>query len=93
MNRTDLSGVLSKKTGLTREQCKKCLDAFEEAVFETLKEDDGGKLSLLGFMSLESYVRKESEGRNPRTGEKMTIPKKVMVRFKVGSALSKKLND
>lgn len=92
MNRTDLSAVLSKKTGFTKEQCKKCIDAFEESVVEALKSEEG-KLSLLGFMSLESYTRKESEGRNPRTGEKMVIPKKVMVRFKTGKTLSEKLNE
>ena len=91
MNRTELISIVSKKMNSSKDVCKKHLEAMEEVMVETLKS--GEKVALLGFFTLDPYTRKESEGRNPRTGEKMIVPQKEMVRFKAGTTLLDKLND
>jgi len=90
MNKTELVAAIQKKSELTKKDAEKFLKAFEESVTEELA--DGGKVQLVGFMTLEVAERKEREGRNPRTNETMVIPASKAVRFKVGKALKDAVN-
>ena len=90
MNKTELVTAIQKKSELTKKDAEKFLKAFEESVTEELAK--GGKVQLVGFMTLEVAERKEREGRNPRTNETMVIPASKAVRFKVGKALKDAVN-
>lgn len=90
MNKTELITSIQQKSGLTKKDTEKFLNAFEQAVTEELAE--GGKVQLVGFMTLEVVERKEREGRNPRSGDTMVIPASKAVRFKVGKSLKDEVN-
>jgi DNA-binding protein HU-beta len=86
MNKAELISLISGKTGLTRADAKKGLDATVEAVSEALKAGD--RVSLVGFGSFSVSERGSRSGRNPRTGEDIKIPAKKIVKFRPGAELS-----
>ena len=53
----------------------------------------GERVELRGFGVFHSNIQKESIRRNPRTGEKINIPQKKTIHFKMAKDLFKKLND
>ena len=52
---------------------------------------DGDKVTLVGFGSFERRDRKEREGRNPKTGEKMSIPATKVPAFSAGKLFKEKV--
>ena len=86
MNKQDLISVISGKTGLTKADAKKGLDATIEAVSDALKSGD--KVALVGFGSFSVSARSARTGRNPRSGNEIKIPAKKVVKFKPGAELS-----
>lgn len=69
---------------------KKAVKAFTDAVAEELAK--GGKVQLVGFGNFEVSERPAREGRNPRTGETMTIAASKTPKFKPGKALKDEIN-
>ena len=90
MNKAELVSAIAAKAEISKKDSEKALKAFEDVVIEELAR--GGKIQLVGFMSLDVTERKEREGRNPRTGETMTIPASKTVKFKVGKVLKDAVN-
>ncbi|MCR5623931.1 MAG: HU family DNA-binding protein [Lachnospiraceae bacterium] len=90
MNKSELVAAIAEKTDLTKTQSEKALKAFMETVEEALKNDD--KISLVGFGTFSVSTRKEREGRNPSSGEKITIPEQKVPKFKAGKALKDAVN-
>jgi DNA-binding protein HU-beta len=86
MNKQELISVISGKSGLTKAEAKKGLDATIEAVSEALKTGD--RVALVGFGSFSVTEREARTGRNPQSGAEITIPAKKVVRFKPGAELS-----
>lgn len=87
MNKTQLIDKIAEKSGLSKADSKKALDAFIEATAEALKDNADGKLQLVGFGTFSVSVRAERQGRNPQTKEVITIPAKKVIKFKAGSEL------
>ena len=87
MTKSDLVDLISKKTGKTKADTKAFFDAFVQTVGEALSK--GEEVNIIGFGKF--YVRKRSErtGRNPRTGEKITIPAGKTPAFTAGRLLKK----
>ena len=86
MNKAELISAISAKSGLTKADTKKSLDAFIEATTETLK--NGDKIALVGFGTFSVSKRAERQGRNPqKPTEIIKIPAKNVVKFSVGSEL------
>ena len=71
MNKTELVAAIAKKTELSKKDAEKALKAFTDVVAEELKK--GEKIQLVGFGTFEVTERAAREGRNPRTGEMMSI--------------------
>lgn len=90
MNKSELVAAMAEKADMTKKDAEKVLKAFEDVVTEELVT--GGKIQLVGFLTLEVAERKEREGRNPRTNETMVIPASKVVKFKVGKALKDAVN-
>ena len=86
MNKTQLIDAIAEKAGLTKVDSKKALEAFVSTVGETLKSGD--KVALIGFGSFSVTERSERTGRNPQTGQTITIPAKKVVKFKAGAELA-----
>ena len=90
MNKTELISAMSEKSELTKVDTEKTLKAFIDTVTEELK--NGGKVQLIGFGSFEVAERAERQGRNPKTGEAITIPASKSPKFKAGRSLKDIVN-
>jgi DNA-binding protein HU-beta len=71
--------------GITKKQAAQVVDCVIDAVKDALA--DGDKVSLIGFGTFSVKERAAREGRNPRTGKKIKIPKKKVPSFRAGKAL------
>ena len=85
MNKTELIAAVAEKAGLS----KKDADAAVSAVFDAVTAElaKGEKVQLIGFGTFEVRERAAKTGRNPRTGETITIPASKVPAFKAGAAL------
>lgn len=65
-----------------------------EAVFKIIKEElrKGEKVQLVGFGSFQVRSKRARKGRNPQTGEEITISARRILKFKPGRALMETLN-
>ena len=90
MNKAELVSVIAEKAGLTKVDAKKALEAFMDASSEALHKGD--RISLVGFGTFEVSERSAREGRNPKTGETMTIEASRAPKFKAGKALKDMVN-
>ncbi|WP_282925969.1 HU family DNA-binding protein [Helcococcus kunzii] len=91
MNKSDLVAQIAAKSGLTKVDSTKALDALLETVQEALVKED--KVQLVGFGTFEVRHRKEREGRNPRNPEeKIHIPASKAPVFKAGKTLKEAVN-
>jgi len=90
MNKAELIGAIADKSGLSKAEASKALDAFVSSVSDALA--DGERISLVGFGSFSVDQRGARTGRNPRTGEEIQIAAKNVVKFKPGAGLSAAVN-
>ena len=86
MNKTQLIDAIAKEAGITKEEAKRALNAIMSNTKGALKKGD--RVALVGFGSFSISKRGEKIGRNPRTGEKIKIAAKNVVKFKAGSKLT-----
>ena len=86
MNKSELVSAVAQKSGLSKVDSKKALDAVLESIDEELKND--GKVVLVGFGTFSVTERSARKGINPRTKEPIDVPAKKVVKFKAGSKLS-----
>jgi len=85
MNKTELVDAVATKSELTKQDSKKAVDALFETISNTLAQEE--KIQLVGFGTFEIRERAERTGRNPQTGEEMTIPASKTPAFKPGKEL------
>lgn len=85
MTRYELIGVLSEKTGLSKKETEKFLSEFVDVVTEKVR--GGEKVSITGFGTFDLGKRAKRRGRNPQTGDVITIPEMKMPRFRAGKGL------
>ena len=90
MNKTELISAMSENANMTKVDAEKALKAFIDTVTEELK--NGEKVQLVGFGTFEVSERAERQGRNPKTGEAITIPASKSPKFKAGKALKDIVN-
>ena len=87
MNKTELVAAIAEQAEISKKDAEKALKAFTDVVAEELKK--GEKIQLVGFGTFEVSER---EGRNPQTGEAMTIAASKTPKFKAGKALKDSIN-
>ena len=90
MNRTELVAAMAEKSQLSKKDAESALKAFIDVVSEEMQK--GEKIQLVGFGSFEVSDRAAREGRNPQTGETMTIAASKSPKFKAGKALKDLVN-
>ena len=90
MNKTELVAAVAEQAGLSKKDAEAAVKAFTDVVAEALKAGD--KIQLVGFGTFEVSERAAREGRNPRTGETMTIEASKTPKFKAGQALKDEVN-
>ena len=86
MNKTEFINAVAEKSGLSKVDAKKAVEAFVETVSSALKE--GGKVALLGFGSFSVAEKSARKGVNPKTKQPIEIPARKSVKFKAGAELT-----
>ncbi len=90
MNKTELVAAVAEQAGISKKDAEAAVKAFTDVVAEAMKAGD--KVQLVGFGTFEVSERAAREGRNPRTGETMTIEASKTPKFKAGKALKDLVN-
>ena len=90
MNKNDLVAVVANAAGLSKADAAKAVDGVFSAISDALTKGD--EVRLVGFGTFNVSERASSEGRNPRTGEKITIPASKQPKFKAGKGLKDAVN-
>ena len=90
MNRKELAAALAGKTGVTKANADRNVQALIEIISSTLEK--GGKVALSGFGSFEVRERAARTGRNPRTGEALKIKAAKVPAFRPGATLKAAMN-
>lgn len=91
MNKTELIAEIAVKSGLSRKDAEKALNAALDTVTDALAAGD--KVTLIGFGGFETKKREARVGRNPRTRETIEIPASRVPVFKAGKALKDKVAE
>lgn len=86
MNKAELINAIAEKSGLTKADSKKALDAFLSSVTEALA--GGDKVTLIGFGTFSVAERGERSGINPSTKQPIVIPARKAAKFKAGADLT-----
>ena len=91
MNKTELVAAMAEQAQISKKDAEAALKAFTDVVANELKAS--GKVQLVGFGTFEVSERAAREGRNPQTGETMTIAASKAPKFKAGKALKDMINE
>lgn len=86
MNKAQLIDSIADQANLCKADAKRALDAFVDTTTDALKKGD--RVALVGFGSFSVAKRNARTGRNPQTGQPITIKAKKVVKFKAGSDLA-----
>ncbi|MBQ7454389.1 MAG: HU family DNA-binding protein [Selenomonadaceae bacterium] len=91
MTRAELIVSVADKARVDRKTAEKTV----AAAFDTIKEVliKGGKVQVLGFDTFENRTRAARKGRNPRTGEEISIAASKLPSFKAGKSLKEACNQ
>lgn len=91
MTKAEVAAKLVSKVGVTHRQSTQAIDTFLDAIKEAL--DQGDRVSLVGFGTFYVKERDPRNGRNPRTGKNIFIPRKRVAAFKPGKALRESVKN
>ena len=90
MNKQELIGSVADASGLSKGDAAKAVEAVFDSISSALTK--GEEVRLVGFGTFSVSKRKASTGRNPRTGEPMTIKASSQPKFKAGKGLKDSVN-
>ena len=89
ITKADIVDCLNNELGLNKSECKILIEDFFDEIKNSLINNEEVKLS--GFGNFELINKKERPGRNPKTGEDVTITARRVVTFRAGNKLRKKI--
>ncbi len=90
MNKSDLVDAIATSADISKAAAARALDGMLEAVKKSLKK--GEEVSLVGFGSFSVEKRAARKGRNPQTGEEITIKAAKVPKFRAGKGLKDAVN-
>ena len=90
MTKADLINQISEKAGITRVKAETVVNTIFDSMIEALMRDD--RIEIRGFGSFVNRQYGAYQGRNPRTGEDITIAAAKTVKFSAGKAFKDALN-
>lgn len=99
MTKTELIDVVAEKTGLTKKDCGEVINTSLETVENYLSdeakknEDKRDNVQIIGFGTFEAKDRSSRKGRNPQTGEEITIPARTVPVFRAGKSFKDAVNN
>ncbi len=90
MNQMELVNALHLKAGLSKEEARRVVKLFFDAVTEELAS--GGRVEIRGLFSFYTRYYQGYTGRNPKTGEPAQVKPKKMPFFKPGKELKRRVD-
>lgn len=90
MNKGELVDAIARSAGVNKKEADAILSATLDVIKDTVASGD--KVTLVGFGSFEPRERQSREGRNPKTGQKMTIPATKIPAFSAGKVFKEKVS-
>jgi len=90
MNKSQLIEAVASSANLSKADAGRAVDAFVDSVNKALKKGD--QVSLVGFGTFTVRSRAARTGRNPQTGQTITIKASKVPAFKAGKALKDSVN-
>jgi DNA-binding protein HU-beta len=90
MTKSELIGLVATETGLSKVNVEKVLSEIISTLITSLKEDP--RFPLYGLGVFEVVKRPKRKGRNPRTGDPITIKARKMVRFRASKSFKDAVN-
>jgi integration host factor subunit beta len=91
MVKSELIENLAERADITLAKAEEIVDLFFDAVTETLC--NGNRVEIRGFGAFTVREYKAYEGRNPKTGEKITVPPKRLPFWKTGMELKQRVDS
>ena len=91
MNKLDLIAVLKNKAGISKSEAAKVIDIFFGGMTEALA--NGQRVEIRGLCSFYVKEYKSYTGRNPKTGERVTVAPKKLPFFKCGKELKERVDS
>ena len=91
MTKAEIVKSISEATGLTKVDTEAIVNGFIYSIGDALKNGEG--VEIRGFGSFRVREKKARVARNPRTGEKVDVPKKIMPFFKPSRELKQIINS
>ncbi len=90
LNKNDLVATVASKTGMSKADAGKAVDGVFAAITNSLRSKT--EVRLVGFGTFSVTRRAATQGRNPRTGERIQIPASNQPKFKAGKGLKDAVN-
>ena len=90
MNKSELIQAIADEAELSKHDAEEFINAFISVVTQEIK--DGKDVTLVGFGSFHTAQSAERQGRNPKTGEPLTIAARKTPKFRPGKALKDAVN-
>ncbi len=90
MNREELVKEIAGKADISQKVANEALTATINAIVNAVA--NGDKVALIGFGTFEARKRAARTGRNPQTGETMSIPEKTVPAFSAGKKFKEAVN-
>ena len=89
MTKKDMAKAIAEETGVSQLQAREIVQKVLDRITETLVQE--GRIELRNFGVFEVKQRKARKGRNPRTGEKVKVPAKMVVTFRPGRQMEERV--
>ncbi len=86
MNKNELAIKMVEDASITKGNALKVIDTMIEVMSDELAKNDG-KITLVGFGTFKTTVKKKKKGRNPKTGDVIEISRRRSVKFVPGKKL------
>jgi len=91
VNKSELIEKLAEKTGINVVQAEEIVNLIYKKMRDTMV--NGGRIEIRGFGSFVVKEYQSYQGRNPKTGEKISVPPKKLPFFKVGKELKERIDE
>ena len=91
MTKKDMAKAIAEEMGLTQSQAREVVQSVFDGITETLLND--GRIELRNFGVFEVKKRRPRKARNPRTGENVSVPAKLVVTFKPGRQVEERVGQ
>ena len=91
MTKQEIVDIVSEATGLTKVETETVMNGIMGTIIESLASNE--RVELRGFGTWSTHIQKARISRNPKTGEKVAVPEKKVISWKMSKEMFKKINN